>query len=254
MTIYKGLQLNDTSSTLGGILQDIYFLGKCNSTTFAVGDLNRIVNKYYAQLQEVIRSVNENFYMVEATANLVIGDGTYTFPDGTGTAASYEKLKSIWAAFQPANISAPLSTEYQRVNIVDPDSISDPSYTFTQPTALIFGTYFILLPLVTSVTLYPVLNGVKIYYIADQNKLINDTDVPLIFPSFHDAITQGALIDVHKRLGDIDMSEKAKVLFKKRLEEIGAYASARIPAEIGVVEGQDNMGGWEYPFGNTSMS
>lgn len=257
MTAYTGLQYNDTgATTLAGLKQDIYFLGKCNSSSIADGDMNRIINKYYAQLQEVIRAVNENFYMEEATANLVIGDGSYSFPDGTGTAAPYEKIKSIWAAFNPAIITAPLTTEYTRVDILDPDSISDPAYTFSEqsPKALMFGKYFILQPLVTDATRFPVTNGVKMYYIAEQDKLTLDTDVPKIFPSFHDAITQGALIDVHKRLGDDTASDKAKKAFEKRLEDCRAYASARIPDELGVVEGQDRAGGWEYPWGSQSMS
>lgn len=257
MTTYNGLQYNDTSSsTLAGLKQDIYFLGKCNSGSISDGDLNRIINKYYGQLQEVIRSVNENFYMQEATADLVIGDGTYTFPDGTGTAPAYEKIKSIWVAFNPADSSNPQPNEYVRVDVVDPDSISDPSYEFSQaePKALIFGTYFVLLPFITDTSKYPVTNGVKMYYIARQDKLVNDSDTPKIFPSFHDAITQGALIDVAQRLGNDKLKADSVALFKKRLEEVRAYASARIPAEIGLVEGQDSLGGWEYPFGNTINS
>ncbi len=256
MTTYPGLQYNDTSSTLGGLLQDIYFLGKCNTNTFSTGDYNRIINKYYGQLQEAVRAVNENFYMTQATSDLIIGDGSYSFPDGSGTAPAYEKIKSIWVAFRPANVATPLVNEYQRVDIIDPDSITDPEYTFNeeQPKAVMFGTYFVLNPLVTDVTKYPVTDGVKMYYIATQDKLVNDTDVPKIFPSFHDAIVQGSLIDIHKRLGDDDASEKAKVLFAKRLAEIKSYASAHIPDELGIVEGQELAGGWVYPFGFNSMS
>lgn len=249
------MQYSDTAtSTLYGLKQDIYFLAKCNSSSISDGDLNRIINKYYGQLQEVVRSVNENFYMAVATTDLVIGDGSYTFPDGTGTAPAYEKIKSIWAAFLPASISAPLVTEYQRCVVADADAISDPSYDFSTPTALIFGDYFVLQPLVTDVTKYPVTDGVKIYYIATQDKLTNDTDVPKIFPSFHDAITQGALIDVHERLGNGDKAEKARRDFAKRLAEIKAYASSRIPEEVGILEGQDEIGGWDFPFGKNSLS
>ena len=69
-----------------------------------------------------------------------------------------------------------------------------------------FGNYFVLLPLVTDVTKYPVRDGVKIYYISTQNSLPNATDVPQIFPSFHDAIVTGSLIEVHKRLGNDEHS------------------------------------------------
>ena len=92
------------------------------------------------------------------------------------------------------------------------------------------------------------------YYIATQDQLINDTDVPKIFPSFHDAITQGSLIDVHKRLGDVDAMKEAKSVFKKRLEEIAAYASAHIPDQVSIIEGQDAQGGWQYPWGDNSMA
>jgi len=255
MTAYTGLKYSDTATaTLAGLKQDIYYLGKVNASFIADGDLNRIINKYYFQLQEVVRSVNENFYMGEATTDLVVGDGSYTFPDGTGTAPAYEKIKSIWAAFEPADITAPLASEYQRVNIVDPDSISDPSYSFTEPTALMYGNYFVLLPLVTDITKYPVKDGLKMYYITEQNKLTLDVDVPKLFPSFHDAITQGALIDIAERKGDDKLKADSVALFKKRLEEIKAYASSRLPDEVGLVEGQDSMGGWEFPWCKNSMS
>lgn len=251
------MQYNDTAvATLNGIKQEIYFLSKTNSSSISDGDLNRIINKYYGQIQEVIRAVNENFYMVEATTNLVIGDGTYTFPDGTGTAPAYEKVKSIWASYLPATITAPLATEYTRVDAIDPDSISNPYYAFTSdaPKALLFGSYFILLPLVTDVTKYPVINGVKTYYIARQDKLTNDTDVPNIFPSYHDAITHGSLIDIAQRIGNEKLKADSVTLFKKRIEDIKAYASNHMPLELGVVEGQDGLGGWSYPWGQNSMS
>ena len=164
MSTYTGLQYSDTnSSTLAGITQDIYFLAKCNAQSISAGDLNRIINKYYAQVQNAIKAINENFYLVVATTNLVIStNAAYTFPDGTGTAPPYEKIKSIWAAFLPASSSNPLASEFQRLNCVDCDSIQDPSYTFTNPTAVLFDTYFCVFPLVTDVTIYPVTNGLKI--------------------------------------------------------------------------------------------
>ena len=257
MTQFQGLAYNDTaSSTLAGIKQSLYFLGKFNSSSISDGDLNRIINSYYAQCQEVIRSVNENFYMIQAVADLVIGDGSYTYPDGT-SAPAYEKLKSIWVAYLPQNKAAPLSTEYQRVDIIDPDSIEDPSYEFSAdaPKAMMFGSYFVLLPLVTDVTKYPVTNGVKIYYIATQDKLVNDADVPKIFPSFHDAIVHGSLIDVATRLGNDKLKKDSVAMFTKRLAEIKSYASAHLPEQLGLVEGNsDNAGGWSFPFGNSSMS
>ena len=251
------MKFNDTSTTLDGIKQDIYFLAKCNANSFDAGDLNRIINKYYGQLQEVVRAVNENFYLVEATAPLTIGDGSFSLPDGvTGTAPAYEKIKSIWASYLPTDINAPRSDEYVKVGAIDPDAISDPSYTFStdSPKALMYGNYFVLLPLVTDTTKYPVVDGVKINYIATQDKLVNDTDVPNIFPSFHDAITQGSLIDVAQRLGNDKLKADSVELFKKRLEEIKTYASSRLPVELGIVEGQEDVGGWEFPFGNDTMS
>jgi hypothetical protein len=252
------MQYNDTS-TLQGIIQDIYFLGKCNGSSVSANNMLRIVNKYYGQLQEAIRSVNENFYMAVATTDLVTGDGTYSYPDGLNSSApAYEQVRSIWAAYLPNDSTNPLTTEFQRVNIVDPDAISNPAYTFSNPTALMFGTYFVLLPECSNTTanpsLYPVTNGLKMYYIATQDRLVNDTDVPKIFPSFHDAITQGSLIDIAERLGNDKLKADSVLLFKKRLEDIRAFASARIPPEISIVEGQDGQGGWVYPWGQQSMS
>jgi len=237
------------------IKSDIYFLSKSNVLSISDADLTRICNKYYLQLQDVVRSVNENFYMQVATADLVIGDGTYTYPDGlSGTAPAYNKIKSIWAAFQPADINNPLNTEFIRVLVADPNAITDPNYEFTQPTALMFGNTFTLLPLVTDVTNYPVIGGVKIYYISENSLLSLPTDVPNIFPSFHDAVIQGSLIDVHARLGNEDASKMAQSVFAKRLVDISKYASARLPDELGIVEGQDTLGGWEYPWGRISMA
>ena len=62
------------------------------------------------------------------------------------------------------------------------------------------------------------------------------------------------MIDVHSRLGNDDEAERAKTMFAKRLEEVKSYASSRLPDELGVVEGQDEVGGWSYPFGVNSMS
>ncbi len=237
----------------------MYYLSKTNSAFFVEGDINRIINKYYSQIQEIIRGVNENFYMIVATTDLVISDGAYDFPDGTGSnaAPAYEKVKSIWASYVPADITNPLPTDYVRVDLVDPNQISQPAYTFNsdQPKALVFGDYFVLLPLVTDATKYPVLKGVKIYYIPVLDKLVNDTDVPKIFSTFHDAITQGSLIDVAQRKGDQTLYKSATEAYKKRCEEIATYASNRIlDVQLSVIEGQDAQGGWEFSWGNNSMA
>lgn len=246
--------LNDTI-TLDGILQDLYFEGKFNVNTFQRDDLLRIINKYYYQMQSAIRGVNEDFYLIVATADLVIGDGSYTLPDGN-TAPPYEKIKSLWGAFTPANISAPLATEYERVTIIGANQVTNPAYEFTIPTAIMFGNYFVLHPLVTNVLLYPVLKGVKAYYIPQLDKLINDTDKPNIFPDYHDVITWGALTEIAPRLGNQTIEAKAIKKYKERMEDLKEYASNRVlDLQAGdVIEGQDTAGGWTFPFGQSSMS
>ncbi len=250
------MQFNDTTTFIG-IKQDLYFTGKFNASTFDTRDVDRIVNKYYGQIQEIIRAVNENFYMIVARTDLYIGDGTYTFPDGVGVGAApaYEKIKSLFAAFSPQDITNPLPDEFQRVDFVDPNQISNPSYSFTSPKALIYGDYFVLLPLVTDITKYPVTLGVKILYIQQLDYLVLDTDTPKIFRSFHDAITWGSLIDIADRLGNDRLLKKATEMYEKRCKEIAAYASNRIlDLQEGLVEGQDTAGGWAYPWGQDSMS
>jgi len=251
------MQLNDTTNLIG-IKQDLYFTGKFNSSTFDQLDVDRIINKYYGQIQEIIRGINENFYMIVAVTDLVIGDGSYTFPDGVGAGAApaYEKVKSIWAAFLPQNFLAPLATEYKRVDFIDPNQISQPAYTFTSPKAQPFGTYFTLLPIpVTADGPYPVKGGLKIYYIQQLDFLVNDTDMPKIFRSFHDAITWGALIDIAPRLRNDKLLKQAQDMFKKRCDDIANYASNRIlDVSDSIIEGQDAQGGWEYPWGQNSMS
>jgi len=252
---YKGMQYSD-ALTLQGIKQDIYFLGHCSSASIGDDDLLRIINKYYFQLQEVVRQVNENFYMQIATADLtdptLTPFGSYTYPDGTGTAPVYEKIKSIMVAVNPADPTAPLDSEFEKVLCVDPQQISDPSYQFEQPTAIMFGDYFELK--LNGAKSYPVTGGIKTYYIAENNELVNDVDVPKIFPSFHDAITQGALIDVAERLRNDKLKADSVALFKKRLEEIRNYASDRFPQEQGLVENQSGAGGWVYPWGDFNSS
>ncbi len=246
--------LNDTV-TLDGILQDLYFEGKFNASTFQQNDLLRIINKYYYQMQTVIRGVNEDFYLIVAVTDLVIGDGSYTLPDGN-TAPPYEKIKSLWGAFTPANPASPLSTEFQRVNMIGPNQVTNPAYEFTIPTSIMFGNYFVLHPLVTDATKYPVTKGVKMYYIPQLDRLVNPTDKPNIFPDFHDVITWGALTEIAPRLGNQAIEAKAIRKFKDRMEELAQYASNRVldPGAGDVIEGQDTAGGWAYPFGNQSMS
>ena len=257
MSTYTGLQYNDTNTaTLAGLKQKVYFDTKSNSASISDGDLNRIINIYYGRLQEAVRAVNENFYMYVATADLTYdGVGGFTFPDGTGTAPAYEKLKAIWVAYTPANTAAPLYSEYVRVNCIDPTEIFNPAYSYSNesPNAQMFGTYFVLNPLPLS-TAPTITDGVKIYYIATQDTLTNDNDVPVIFPSFHDAIAIGAEADVHRRLGNDDEADKCEARFAKRLEEVKSYASDRLPQEIDMLEGQDDVNSWAFPWGFNSMS
>ncbi len=154
------------------------------------------------------------------------------------------------------NINAPLASEYERVTIIDPNQVTNPAYEFTIPTAIMFGDYFVLHPLVTNTTLYPVLKGVKMYYIPQLDKLVNDTDKPQIFPDYHDFITWGALTEIAPRLGNPTLKAYAEAKFKQRKDDVVTYASNRVLDLQGgdQIEGQDSQGGWVYPFGQQSMS
>ena len=244
--------LNDTSVTLNGLYQDLFFLGKFTSATFSTGDLNRIINKYYKLLQQDLRAVNEDFFMISAVTTLNVdslSNGTYLYP------IDYEKVKSFWVALNPANTSSPLYTEFTRCLVIDANSVVDPSYAFANPTVINFGTYFKLLPQLTNPSsgpaLYPVTNGMKIYYIQRQADLVNPTDIPNIFWGYHDAIVWGSLIDIAQRLGKGNLEDKALERFTTRRAEMKADASGRIlDISNSVVEGQTNQGGWQFPFGN----
>jgi len=242
--------LNDTV-TLNGIKQDIYFKGKINASTFPQFDLNRIINTNYKIMQEDIRAINEDFFMVSAvtTLNLFsVNNGTYVFP------LDYEKVKMYFAALNPANSASPLPTEFIRCRVIDAGAITNPSYDFTNPTIINFGNYFTLLPALTDTTIYPVIKGMKIYYIQKQPDLVNDTDMPNIFPDYHDVVSWGSLIDIAIRLGKQDLYDKAVAKFKERRAEMKADASNRIldPSDS-IVEGQETQGGWLYPWQNNEV-
>ena len=237
--------------TLNGLKQDLYYLGKFSAATFSAGDVNRIINKYYKIVQDDLRGVNEDFFLLSTTATLQlqsVAQGKYTLP------TDYEKIKRIFVAATPASITATLYTEYVPVNIIDANAITDPSYAFSNPTAVFFGQYFTLYPFYTDVTKYPVLLGVKMYYIPIQADLINDSDVPLIFSDYHDVITWGSLIDISTRLGNTELRAKAEKMFDKRRAELRKYASGRVlDVETSYVEGQGNAGGWSFPFGRNGI-
>lgn len=242
--------LNDTVNLIG-IKQDLYFQGKFSASTFPQNDLNRIINKYYKIAQEDLRAVNEDFFLVVATSDLALlssNNGSYSNPDDC------EKVKSYWVAMTPANINAPLSSEYQRCSVIDANAITDPSYLFTKPTIVNFGTYFKLFPELTDATKYPVKGGVKIYYIPVQADLVNDVDKPNIFSDYHDVIIAGSLIDIAIRKSDEKLLTSATKTFKDRRAQMKTDAAGRVlDAEVAYVEGQGNAGGWAFPFGKKSL-
>lgn len=241
--------LNDTVNLIG-LKQDIYFLGKISSNTYNQNDLNRIINKYYKIVQEDIRAVNEDFFLVSTKADLQLysyNNGAYTFP------TDYEKIKSYWAALTPANSSSPLFTEYLRCAVIDANAVTDPSYVFSNPTIVNFGTYFVLYPQLTNATIYPVTGGMKLYYIPVQVDLINDTDTPNVYSDYHDIIVWGSLIDVAIRKGDDKLLKKAQDKFDSRREEMKKDLAGRVlDPEESYVEGQGNSGGWSFPHGNST--
>ncbi len=248
------MQLNDTSTTLNGIKQDIQFLGKITVNTFAAGDLNRIINKYYKQAQSVIRAVNEDFFMEIATSNLVANTGG-TYPNEYPLPDDYEKIKQIQVAFTPANTSSPLSSEYQILHLIGQESISDPSVAITIPTGIILDNSFFIYPDPSlATTPLPVTNGVKIYYIQKQADLVNDTDVPNIFSDYHDVISWGSLIDIAARLGNQVLLGEASAMFTKRIGEMRSYASQRVLELSSPYADSQSLGGWIYPHGQNSMS
>jgi hypothetical protein len=237
--------------SLVDIKSDLYFNGKFNSSTYVQNDLNRIINKVYKMVQEDIRAVNEDFFLVNTTALLdldVNTNGQYTYP------SDYEKIKSIWVALTPANKAAPLFSEYSKVDIINANAQTNPSYTFSTPTAVTFGTFFKILPALTDATLYPVTKGIKTYYIPTQADLVNDTDVPLIFSDYHDVITWGSLIEIANRNGDNDLYKKATDKFKERRAELKRDASQRVlDISPEYVEGNLNQGGWSFPWGSKGL-
>ena len=241
--------LNDTA-TLNGILQDIYFNGKITASTFSANDLLRIVNKYYKMLQGDLRAVNEDFFVEISTTDIVANTGG-TYPNEYPWPQDYEKIKNLLVAMNPVNLSAPLNTEFQRVQIIDANSVTDPSYVFSSPTAQAFADSFLLWPLLPA---YPVRGVMKCFYIPIQPDLAADTDKPNIFADYHDAITWGSLIDIGHRMGRENLQKKAELMFKSRRQEMKDYASSKIlDGQSSVIEGQ-NQGNWMFPFGQNGMS
>lgn len=243
------MQLNDTTNLIG-IKQDLYFTGGFNSNTYTANDLNRIINKYYKILQEDIRSINEDFFLVSSKADIPVFipnvAQSFNFP------TDYEKVKSFWAATTPVNLASPLSTEYARCTVIEPNAITSPSYIFTIPTVSIFGGYFILYPILSNASI--IVGGMKIYYIPIQADLALDTDVPNIFPDYHDAITAGSLIDIGRRMGKSELVAEAQKTFTRRRLELRADISNRIlNFEEEYVEGQSSQGGWAFPYGKQGI-
>jgi hypothetical protein len=240
--------LNDTTN-LNGILQDIYFNGKINATTFATNDLLRIINKYYAIAQSDIRSINEDFYGEIATLDLQTNTGG-TYPNEYTLPEDYEKIKQIQVAFNPANPSSPLSTEFQIIKLIGQQQISDPEYIFDEPTAVLYDNSFFLYPIPGQ----NVTKGLKLFYIKQQPSLELNTDIPNIFTDYQDIITWGSLIDISIRLGNQMLFQQANLMFTTRRAEMKKYASGRALEMAGAyIEGQQ-LGDWSFPFGNTSMS
>jgi hypothetical protein len=247
------MQLNDTIN-LNGIKQDLYFKAKITASTFSTGDINRIINNYYKKAQAAIRGVNEDFFMDIATANLVANTGG-TYPNEYPLPSDYEKVKQIQVAFTPANPAAPLSTEYEVLNLIGQESISDPSAAITDPTAVILDNSFLLYPdpSVTNLTL-PVTKGIKVFYIAKQPDLVNDSDTPNIFSDYHDVIVWGSLIDIAVRLGNPTLLGEASAMYEKRMAEMKSYAGGRVLELSSPYADSQSLGGWIYPHGQNSMS
>ena len=245
------MYLNDTTN-LNGIYQDIYFNGKVTASTFAANDLLRIVNKYYSIAQSDIRAVSEDFFGEIWKGNLQTTYGG-TYPNEVPFPNNYEKIKQIRAAYTPQNASAPLETEFEMVNPITVDQISDPTYTFnaSNPYAIIYDSSFFLNPIPT----VNVTNGLEVWGIVSQTALASPTDQPNIFTDYQDVITWGSLIDISTRLGNNTLYKQAVAMFKQRREEMKQYAAGRVPDMTGAyVEGQDLSGGWTYPFGNQQMT
>jgi len=226
-------------------------LGKFSANTFQANDLNRIINKYYYIAQSDIRAVNEDFFGEISTGDLMTNFGG-TYPNEVPLPTDYEKITQVRAAYTPQNIAAPLQTEFQVLDLIKVDQISDPSYTvFSNPTAMLFDNalFLAVLPAAT------VSGGLQIFYIVSQTPLANDTDKPNIFADYHDVITWGSLIDVGTRLGKTDLVKQAMGMFAQRRADMKAYASQRaIDMKGAYVEGQGNLGGWDYNHGHNSMS
>lgn len=239
-----------SSATLNDLKSDIYFKAKITANTFNANDINRIINIYYKIVQEDIRATNEDFFLVSAKADLQLfsnNQGVYTYP------TDMEKIKSFWVAMQPLNSATPLYTEYIRCQVIDANAITDPSYAFSNPTIINFGTYFSLMPQLIDTKIYPVTGGMKIYYIPVQADLVNSTDTPLIPADYHDVITWGALIDISARMGKPELRTQAVKMFKERREAMKRDIAGRIlNNESSYVEGQGSNGGWAFPFGNSS--
>lgn len=246
------MQLNDTTN-LNGIYQDIYFNGKITANTFPANDLLRIVNKYYMIAQSDIRAINEDFFGSFHFQQLQTNSGL-TFPNQYSLPTLYEKIKGIYASYSPQNTASPVwPTEYVPFTLINQDQLSDLQYNFdaSNPYAVIYGNYFLIEPLPTQ----NVTNGILIFSIDLQTALANATDMPNIFADYQDVITWGSLIDIAIRKGDQVLWKQATAMFAQRRKEMKEYASGRVP-DLGtaIVEGQDDTGGWFYPFGQNPMS
>ena len=230
------------------IKNNAFFQAKVNTSTYNAITINSIANKYYSKVQDAVRAVNEGYFDRQYVTDYIFGVNSYALDP------SWEKIKQFYVTENPKDKTAPQDYEYVQCPIIHAEQVSDPNYQFSGPTAIIYADYFTVYPFPVDSTLFPITNGLKIIATERLVPLVNDTDTTSTPPDYDDLISIGIAIDLARRQGNQSLLDDLKKEFKDGISEMKAGLSPRTPMESGIIEGQENYGFWNYPYGNSGRS
>jgi len=177
--------------------------------------LNVFINTRYHELVSKLMTAFEDYFGTsDNTIDLVTDQVEYDLPVDANSRCEVMKVKRVEIAYDGSDYN--LAYPFDMNDKWTTESDTQGQYTQEEPHYYLYGNKIGFDPKPTSNQS----NAVKLWYIARQADLSNDTDKPAIPDEYHQLIVYGASADVKKRDDNFNAARNYEMDYKEGVREM----------------------------------
>lgn len=197
-------------------------------------EILNFINRRYHEVEDVIKSVHEDYFGTTGTISLSNGTELYDLPQDANSRNNVDRVIRVEVSYDGSNYDIARATSIQRK--ITTESNSNGSYSEAFPLFYLFGDQIGLLPIPTGT------GTAKIWYIKRLADLENDTDIPEIPDKYHRLLAVGAAVEALRKDYYYPESDRLERDYYRSLDDMKMYITPRQMTEIKTVRPKRKYG------------